>query len=192
MDILLAAQDLEKSFGARPLFQGVSFVIEDGERVGLIGPNGAGKSTLLRILAGLWSPDAGTVSPRRGLRVGFVEQVPAFAPDATIGSELGDSGADRGALARLGLLSGPYPPETRIDTLSGGWRKRVALGRALARQPDLLLLDEPTNHLDVDGIEWLEQLLAAAPFGTITVTHDRVFLRRVTNRILELDRRHAG
>ncbi len=203
MEILLAAQNLEKSFGARPLFSGISFVVEERERVGLIGPNGAGKSTLLKILAGTLSPDAGTVSPRRGLRVAFVEQAPVFPDGATIESALlgvdaGDvddwerTGEARSQMARLGLLDGPHPPDTLVANLSGGWRKRVALGRALCRAPDLLLLDEPTNHLDVSGIQWLETLLAAAPFATIAVTHDRVFLQRVTNRVLELDRRHAG
>jgi ATP-binding cassette subfamily F protein uup len=198
-DILLTAQDLKMSFGARPLFSGVAFVVGEGERIGLIGPNGAGKSTLLRILSGHLSAEAGTVSQRRGLRVGFVEQMPAFAEGATIESALRDPTAKwqgesnaRPMMARLGLLDGPYRPDTPVEILSGGWKKRVALGRALAAEPDLLLLDEPTNHLDVTGIEWLEDLLATARFATITVTHDRVFLRRVTNRIIELDARHAG
>ncbi len=201
MEILLAAQGLEKSFGARPLFAGVSFVVGARERVGLIGPNGAGKSTLLKILAGRLSPDSGSVSPRRGLRIGFVEQIPTFSEGATIESALlegeGGAGEDwesagkvRAQIARLGLLDGAASPSTPVTQLSGGWRKRVALGRELVRQPDLLLLDEPTNHLDVAGIRWLEELLARSPFATIAVTHDRVFLQRVTNRILELDKRH--
>jgi ATP-binding cassette subfamily F protein uup len=202
MGILLGAQGLEKSFGARPLFQGVSFSVEEGERIGLIGPNGAGKSTLLKIVAGRLSPDAGTVSPRRGIRTGYLEQDPSFAPGATVEATLLEGAShpeewERTAAvgeiaARLSLFDGACAPTTPIETLSGGWRKRVALGRELLRQPDLLLLDEPTNHLDVAGIQWLEELLAASPFATITITHDRVFLQRVANRILELDKRHAG
>jgi ABC transport system ATP-binding/permease protein len=202
MSLLVNAQALEKSFGARPLFTGVSFSIAAGDRVGLVGPNGAGKSTLLRILAGRLSPDAGTVSLQRGLRLGYLEQAPVFAPGATVEATLlegADDPQDWEAQARaaqvggeLGLYEGNRGGEAAVATLSGGWQKRVALGRELMRRPDLLLLDEPTNHLDVEGITWLEELLAAAPFATVTITHDRWFLRRVATRILELDKRHAG
>jgi ATP-binding cassette subfamily F protein uup len=211
--ILLTAHELRAAFGARPLFDGVSFTLGDGERIGLIGPNGAGKSTLLRILSGAASPDDGQVSQRRGLRVGYLEQVPRFPAGATVeeivheglraggASAAGDTDWARQAdaaelMARL-RLSGRagdegVAPSAPIESLSGGWRKRVALARELARAPDLLLLDEPTNHLDVESIEWLERFLAGAPFATVTVTHDRLFLQRVSTRILELDRRNAG
>jgi ATP-binding cassette subfamily F protein uup len=208
MAILLGVQDLSAAFGARPLFEGVSFTVDEGERIGLIGPNGAGKSTLLRILADDLGPDRGDVSRRRGLRVARLAQVPQFAPDATVRSSIaeglsaaggaGDEAGEeiaRATMASLGLdgrADAGVAPETPIASLSGGWQKRVALGRELARQPDLLLLDEPTNHLDVEAIELLETLLARAPFATITITHDRVFLQRVATRILELDRRNAG
>ncbi|HVV48653.1 MAG TPA: ABC-F family ATP-binding cassette domain-containing protein, partial [Polyangia bacterium] len=212
MGILLSVQDLSAAFGARPLFEGVSFTVEEGERIGLIGPNGAGKSTLLRILADDLGPDRGNVSRRRGLRVSRLAQVPRFSPGATVrtsieeglpGASLGaaadhdGAGAEavRSVMASLGLdgrAEAGVAPEAPIAALSGGWQKRVALARELARQPDLLLLDEPTNHLDVEAIELLETLLARAPFATITITHDRVFLQRVATRILELDRRNAG
>ncbi len=199
MPILITAQDLSASFGARPLFSGVSFTVSDGERIGLIGPNGAGKSTLLRILAGLFSSDAGTVSRRRGLLVALLEQVPRFEPGLTVRAAVESAAADDAAdeiLAKLSLsgrTENGVSPEAPVSSLSGGWKKRVALGRELARRPDLLLLDEPTNHLDVESIEWLEGLLAR-PDGpaTITVTHDRMFLQRVATRILELDPRNAG
>jgi ABC transport system ATP-binding/permease protein len=199
VSILLTAQDLSASFGARPLFTGVSFTVSDGERVGLIGPNGAGKSTLLRILAGGMSPDGGSVARRRGLRVALLEQVPRFEPGATVRATVESGAAEDAAdeiLAKLSLSGrgeSGVSPEAAVASLSGGWKKRVALGRELARRPDLLLLDEPTNHLDVESIEWLESLLAR-PDGpaTITVTHDRLFLQRVANRILELDPRNAG
>ena len=199
MSILLTAQDLSASFGARPLFSGVSFTVSEGERIGLIGPNGAGKSTLLRILAGALSTDAGAVSRRRGLRVALLEQVPRFEAGLTVRAAVESAAAEGDAdeiLAKLSLSGrseNGVTPETAVSSLSGGWKKRVALGRELARRPDLLLLDEPTNHLDVESIEWLEALLAR-PSGpaTITVTHDRVFLQRVATRILELDPRNAG
>ncbi len=197
--ILLSAQGLTAAFGARPLFEDVSFTVEDGERVGLIGPNGAGKSTLLRILSGAVSPDEGEVSRRRGLRVALLDQVPKFAADATVGSAVDEGAVDgstREILAKLSLAGrgeDGIGPETPVASLSGGWKKRVALGRELARRPDLLLLDEPTNHLDVESIEWLEDLLARGDGpATLTVTHDRLFLQRVATRILELDRRNAG
>jgi len=207
MSILLTAEALGASFGVRPLFEGVDFTVEDGDRIGLIGPNGAGKSTLLRMLAD--APGAasgsGRLSRRRGLRVAIVEQAPRFPADATVGSVIAATAPDgdwEGArraetlMARLGF-GGPaggrgITGETPVASLSGGWQKRLALGRELAREPELLLLDEPTNHLDVESIEWLERLLAGSGFATITVTHDRFFLRRVATRILELDRRNAG
>jgi ATP-binding cassette subfamily F protein uup len=209
--ILLSAQGLSAAYGARPLFEGVSFTVEDGDRIGLIGPNGAGKSTLLGMLADAAAGEqrqAGLVSRRRGLRVGYLPQVPRFPDGATVASVIagvaspgGDDDWERArdagnVMARL-ALAGPaaapgITPETLVASLSGGWQKRLALGRELARQPDLLLLDEPTNHLDVGSIEWLERLLARSRFATITVTHDRLFLQRVATRILELDRRNAG
>jgi len=207
MAILLDAQQLTASFGARPLFEGVSFTVDAGERIGLIGPNGAGKSTLLRILAETASPDSGSIARRRGLRVALLDQTPRFAPGATVRDAIAEGIGDghdspdaheqeRQVFATLALdaAGGGIGPDTPVTSLSGGWKKRVAIGRALARRPDLLLLDEPTNHLDVEGIEWLEALLShrATAFATITVTHDRLFLQRVTTRILELDRRNPG
>jgi len=211
MAILLSAQGLTASYGARPLFDGVSFTVEEGDRIGLIGPNGAGKSTLLRMMAdagGGEHTQSGLVSRRRGLRVGYLAQVPHFAPGATVASVVagvlpdGDH-ADwervrdveqlMARLALAGPTAGPgITPDTPVAALSGGWQKRLALARELAGQPDLLLLDEPTNHLDVESIEWLERLLARSRFATITVTHDRFFLQQVATRILELDRRNAG
>lgn len=203
MAILVNAHGLTKAFGARPLFTDLSFSVESGERIGLIGPNGAGKSTLLKILAGKSSADEGTLSTQRGLKVSFLEQVPHFAEDATVLAAVLEGSSDpydweeiakaQEILSKLSLQeSAGITEDTLISDLSGGWRKRVALARELVRGPDLLLLDEPTNHLDVESILWLEELLANARFATITITHDRVFLQRVSNRIIELDRRNPG
>ena len=202
MGILVSAHRLSKSFTASPLFSGLSFALASGDRTGLIGPNGAGKSTLLRILSSQLALDSGTLSFQRGLKVGFLEQVPVFSEKATILSSLlegdapsqgGQSDWSRHALAleyisRLELDA--FGADARIDGLSGGWKKRVALARELVKTPDLLLLDEPTNHLDVESIMWLENLLASASFATLTITHDRLFLQRISNRIMELDPRH--
>ncbi len=198
MAVLISAHELKKSFGARPLFDGLTFSIESDERIGLIGPNGTGKSTLLRLLASKDTPDAGKLSFQKGLRVGFLEQVPQFGPGATILSAIRGSGGsdwDRDQriqewISRLELDR--FDPDARVDTLSGGWKKRVALARELTDNPDLLLLDEPTNHLDVESILWLENFLARARLATLTITHDRAFLMKVANRIIELDPRHPG
>lgn len=197
MAILINVHNLAKSFAHRPLFEGVKFGIETGDRIGLIGPNGAGKSTLLKILAGRTEPDGGQLSAQRGLRVGYLEQVPQFKPDATVESTVmevlrdphdwEEMGRAHEIMSRLELDG-----EKLITELSGGWKKRAALARELARDPDLLLLDEPTNHLDIESIVWLEEFLQTARFATMTITHDRVFLQKVSNRILELDRRNAG
>ncbi|MCE9625906.1 MAG: ATP-binding cassette domain-containing protein, partial [Deltaproteobacteria bacterium] len=198
MSILISTQKISKTYGSRTLFRDLSFSLEEGEHVGLIGPNGAGKSTLLRLLAGGSAPDGGTISSRRGLCVGLLEQIPTFEPNATVESSIHTSAAhehdwefqarSQEWLSKLSLDGTQgVGPETKVAELSGGWKKRVALARELAKVPDLLLLDEPTNHLDVESILWLEGLLAKAPFASLTITHDRLFLQRIATRILELD-----
>jgi len=204
MSILLTARELSHAFVQRPLFEGVSFTIEDGDRIGLIGPNGAGKSTLLKILAGEITPDSGELAERAGLRLGYLAQTPSFAPEDSVQSAVeharkthasehdwNDQAIVDEVLAKLELNGSTVQPDTRVATLSGGWQKRVALARELVREPDLLLLDEPTNHLDVESILWLERLLATSSFATVTITHDRTFLQHVSRRIFELDRRNA-
>ncbi len=197
VSILISAKGIKKTFGSRPLFEGLTFVVESGERIGLIGPNGAGKSTLLAILAGKHSVDDGELSMQRGLKTGYLTQTPTLPLEETVDEAIfgaiGDD--DHGeAMALAGELISKLDlsqfSNQKCDTLSGGWRKRVALARELLKEPELLLLDEPTNHLDIESILWLEDFLARATFATITVTHDRLFLQRISNRILELDKRN--
>lgn len=199
MSILISVQQLSKSFGAKTLFTDISFGIEQGDRIGLIGPNGAGKSTLLKILAQQETPDTGEVVYSRGLRVSYLEQSPTFPAGKSIYEVLSEDINDPEQIAqvykwmgRLSLNQGGMGPETLVEQLSGGWKKRVAIAKELIREPDLFLLDEPTNHLDLESIMWLEDLLKGASFATLTITHDRLFLQRVSNRILDLDRRNPG
>lgn len=202
MAVLLSVNNISKAFEAQPLFRGLTFAVSSGERIGLIGPNGAGKTTLLRVLSSQAAPDEGEVVMQRGLRVGYLEQTPFFKEQATVMSALLEGAVDPNdwqAMAKadefiwkLDLEKAGIHGDTRVENLSGGWKKRLALARELMRDPDLLLMDEPTNHLDVEGIIWLENLIREAPFATLTITHDRLFLQRISNRILELDRRHPG
>src|SRR4051794_34069547 len=156
--LLLSVDAVTKGFGARPLFEKLSFGIFEGDRAGLIGPNGSGKTTLLRILAGLEEPDSGVRSLRRGIRMGYVPQDPTFPPEVTVEEVLVQALADDPAeefekLARVGVTLGKAgfdDPAQPVEILSGGWRKRLAIARELAKEPDILLMDEPTNHLDVE------------------------------------------
>jgi ABC transport system ATP-binding/permease protein len=195
-ELLLSCREVAKAFGPQPLFTGISLGITAGEHIGLVGPNGSGKSTLLRILSGAEPPDAGVVAARRGLIVGFVEQDPALDEAATAeGVVLAALAMARGeehekatraavALSRAGFAD----PRQPVAALSGGWRKRLAIARELARHPDLLLMDEPTNHLDIEGIAWLERVLEASAQAFLVVSHDRYFLENVTGRVIELAR----
>ncbi len=193
---LINVHQLEKSFGSHMLFKDVSFGLDDGEHVGLVGPNGAGKSTLLRLLQGSVEPDSGIISRKRGLRVGYLEQTPTFKKNQTIIETILEKcphpdesiGKAYEILTHLNLNL--FGENTLVDQLSGGWQKRVALARELVLEPELLLLDEPTNHLDVSSILWLENYLHEAPFAFLMITHDRLFLQRTVDRILDLDRRN--
>jgi ATP-binding cassette subfamily F protein uup len=198
MALLESCTGLKKSYGSRLLFENIALGISEGERLGLIGRNGAGKSTLLRILAGELEPDAGSVSLRRNTRVGYVPQQAEFAPgrtaheivaEAIAGERLED--ADRAARIHLTLGRAGFTDAdslTRVEGLSGGWRRRLAIAGELVREPDVLFLDEPTNHLDFEGIAWLERLLTLAPFASVVVSHDRYFLDNVVNEMVDLDR----
>ena len=196
MSILVNAQKIAKVFGATTLFRNVSLTISEGDRIGLIGPNGSGKSTLLKVLAGEIEPDDGTVTRRKRLRVSYVAQDSEFDPGPTVRDVILDSlrraqvpEADHaGRLAETLGRVGFEGFDAEAASLSGGWRKRLAIAEALVQQPELLFLDEPTNHLDLAGIEWLEEFLSAAPFACVVVSHDRYFLESVGSRTAELSR----
>ena len=195
--ILLTCESLTKSFTSRPLFENLAFTIAEGDHVGLVGPNGAGKSTLLKIVAGAEAPDSGTRAVRKGVRIGYVSQDAVFTPGLTVEDVLLDAMRGETSLddyetsSRIARALGKAGFTDRLqvtDTLSGGWRKRLAIARELALEPDILLLDEPTNHLDVEGILWLESLLKSEPEAFVVVSHDRYFLENVAGRMLELNR----
>jgi len=202
---LISCSDLCKAYGGRTLFEGISLSVDVQERVTIIGANGSGKSTLLRILAGLGDADSGECVRRKGLGLGYVSQTPELDPDASVESSVKDSllaqrerfatddETDLDVRVRTIITQvGFDDPAQRVGTLSGGWQKRVAIASALVTEPDLLLLDEPTNHLDLEGILWLERLLAESRFAFLVVTHDRAFLQAVSGRVIELDRRYPG
>ena len=229
---LLTITNLSKQYSERLLFDGANLLINEGDRVGLIGINGSGKSTLLRLVAGLETPDDGSVTTWGHVRVEYLAQEPELADHLTVletifysdspqmrllrdyeatSHALQERPADGALQTRLTALSaeldqsGGWAAEAnaktiltqlgipdfaaKVGTLSGGQRKRVALARALIDRADLLILDEPTNHIDAETVAWLEEYLATTPGALLMVTHDRYFLDRVVNRIVELDRR---
>jgi ATP-binding cassette subfamily F protein uup len=191
MTVLLSCQGLSKSISNHLLFEDLSLAVNRGDRLGLVGPNGSGKSTLLKILAGFESPNQGNAVWRQGVRVGYVPQTaeyPALSLEELLLREsIPGSEPERMAATMLSKL-GFDDPQKLASTLSGGWKKRFDLAKALVTEPDILLLDEPTNHLDLETISWLEGLLQRASWSYIVVSHDRLFLERVTNRMVELNR----
>jgi ATP-binding cassette subfamily F protein uup len=187
--VLISTHGLTHAFGAVPLFSNIGFSVNEGDRIGLIGPNGAGKSTLLQILAGMIEPDRGEVMRKSGLAAEYLPQVPELV-GPTVRDAVGSLAAGDHLQIDSWLSRFEIDADARIEHLSGGSKKRVALAKAFASEPDLLLLDEPTNHLDVESIVKLEEWIAGARFATVTITHDRLFLQRVSRRILELDRRN--
>lgn len=195
---LLQIENLTKSYGDRMLFADVTFGIAEGDKIGLIAKNGTGKTTMLRIIAGAESADSGSVIPRSDLRVGILEQHPHFEPDTTVKDEIRRLGERCGehlawqhedTMQRLLTMMGIDDLNAEITSLSGGQQKRVALAALIASEPELLILDEPTNHLDLDVIEWLEGYLTRARITLLLVTHDRYFLDRICNKIIEIDNR---
>lgn len=190
MTPLLDVQNISKAFGAHVLFENISFSIAEGQHVGLIAKNGTGKSTLLSLLSGKESVDSGSIIFRRDLKVGFLEQQPKFDPEESVLDACFNHQGDpdrilkaKQILTQLHITDLTQP----MGQLSGGQQKRIALANVLITEPDLLILDEPTNHLDLEMIEWLEGYLQRGNKTLLMVTHDRYFLDRVCNLILELD-----
>jgi ATP-binding cassette subfamily F protein uup len=196
MPPILNAQSVTKQFGATPLFRDINLTVDDGDRIGLIGPNGAGKSTLLAILAGQVEPDSGELAVRKRARAAYVPQDSRFAAGLTIRQVLEKALAAahvneserEGRLRELTGRAGFTDLNAEAASLSGGWRKRLAVTEAMVIEPEVMLLDEPTNHLDLAGIEWLEELLRASSFAAVTVSHDRYFLESTSSQIVELNR----
>ena len=190
MTPLLDVQNISKAFGAHVLFENISFSIAEGQHVGLIAKNGTGKSTLLSRLSGKESVDSGSIIFRRDIKVGFLEQQPKFDPEESVLDACFNHQGDpdrilkaKQILTQLHITDLTQP----MGQLSGGQQKRIALANVLITEPDLLILDEPTNHLDLEMIEWLEGYLQRGNKTLLMVTHDRYFLDRVCNLILELD-----
>lgn len=200
MPPILNAQSLSKRFGAKTLFENLSFAVGEDDRIGLIGPNGAGKSTLLAVLARHEDADEGEVAARKRARVAYVVQNSEFPAGVTVRgvleASLGKSNvpeSEREQRLRSMLGRTGFPEEgAQASALSGGWRKRLAIAEAVVGEPDVLLLDEPTNHLDLQGIAWLEEMLGEARFAAVIVSHDRYFLEAVANTTVELNRVYAG
>jgi ABC transport system ATP-binding/permease protein len=191
---LVTLDQISMAFGHLPVLTDAGLQIDDKERIAVVGRNGTGKSTLLQIVSGELVPDSGTVWRQPGLRIARLSQdVPLSDPRSIFdvvaeGVGVIDEEWRRDHRVHLVLSRLELNPETIVDTLSGGWRRRVLLARALVNQPHLLVLDEPTNHLDIDTMTWLETFLAAYAGAVLFVTHDRVFLERLATRIVELDR----
>ena len=190
MTPILDVQNVSKAFGAHVLFENISFSIGEGQHVGLIAKNGTGKTTLLSLLSGKEPVDSGSIIYRKDVRVGFLEQQPKFDPEESVLDACFNHNGDpdkilkaKQILTQLRITDLNQP----MGQLSGGQQKRIALANILITEPDLLILDEPTNHLDLEMIEWLEGYLSRGNKTLLMVTHDRYFLDRVCNLILELD-----
>ena len=190
---ILNIEHVSKVFGEKTIFDDVSFGIQEGDKIGIIGINGTGKTTLLRMIAGVEEPDSGQIIKQNGIRLAYLSQHPSFPEGATVLSYAFDGIAEndwalksevKSALNKLGITD----HDMKMEHLSGGQKKKVALAKTLASSFEILLLDEPTNHLDGEMISWLEDYLKRYKGVVIMVTHDRYFLDKVTNRILEISR----
>jgi len=186
---LLQLSDISLTFGGDPVFDGLDLTVQPGDRVALVGRNGSGKSTLMKVMAGLIEPDRGVRVTAPGVQVGYMQQHPDLSGFDTLGdfaaSELDPAEAYRVEMVADGLK---FDPATPCATASGGERRRAALAKLLAEAPELMLLDEPTNHMDIEAIGWLETQLRDTRAGYVVISHDRAFLRNLTNATLWIDR----
>lgn len=198
MSALIYGQKLTKVYGTKRLFRELTLGVSEKDRIGIIGPNGSGKSTLLRIFAGLEQPDEGRVTRRQHLRIAYIPQQAEFDPESTVAEEIERAALASGlaphdcvarvpeTLGRMGFTQGDQP----VGSLSGGWKKRLAIACGFVQAPDVMLVDEPTNHLDLEGMRWLEQVMSQAPWPWVMVSHDRWFLGHATNKVAELNVRY--
>lgn len=184
---IINIEHISKVFGEKKIFDDASFGIQEGDKIGIIGINGTGKTTLLKMVAGVEEPDEGQIICRNGLRLAYLSQNPEFPEDATVQSWALSGIPETDWLVQSNLTKlGITEYGARLDELSGGQRRRAALAKVLASEFDVLLLDEPTNHLDEEMIAWLEDYLKEYRGVVLMVTHDRYFLDKVSNRILEI------
>ncbi len=191
--ILCSAVNITKSYSEKALLENMSLYIKEGDRIGIVGINGTGKSTFLKIIAGAETPDSGAVSKAAGIKIGYLPQNPVFEENITILEQVLKGASEqleelkvyeaKTILTKLGLSDF----EKDVSLLSGGEKKRAAIASALIHPSDLLILDEPTNHLDDEMVQWLENYLKKYTGAILMVTHDRYFLDRITNRIVEID-----
>jgi ATP-binding cassette subfamily F protein uup len=186
---LLQLSDISLTFGGNPVFDGLSMIVQPGDRVALVGRNGSGKSTLMKVMAGLVQPDSGARVVPPGVTVGYMEQEPDLSGFETLG-EFAASGLDPAESYKVEMAAEglKFLPETPVATASGGERRRAALAKLLAESPELMLLDEPTNHLDIEAIGWLEQQLRETRRAFVLISHDRAFLRALSRATLWIDR----
>ncbi|MBK5246661.1 MAG: ABC-F family ATP-binding cassette domain-containing protein, partial [Peptostreptococcaceae bacterium] len=192
--MILSAEKISKSYGLKPLLTEVDFYLNEQDKVGVIGINGTGKSTFLKILAGLEYADSGDISRNKLAKIAYLDQNTDISGEMSVINYVlaNENKSDleiqeyeaKDILGRLAITEYDKP----VGQLSGGQKKRVAIARALVSNSDMLILDEPTNHLDKDSILWLEQYLIKYPGAIVMITHDRYFLDRVTNRIVEIER----
>ncbi|HEY4831536.1 MAG TPA: ABC-F family ATP-binding cassette domain-containing protein [Waddliaceae bacterium] len=194
MSSLIGIHSLSKSYGTQDLFDKISFTILADDRIGLIGPNGSGKSTLLKIIMDLEQPDEGFISKRQNLHIGYASQMPEFSPlplEQVLIQNAPKHQDEYELITKARILLGKAEFSDfsqNASKLSGGWKKRLDIARALMQEPDLLLLDEPTNHLDLEGILWLEKFLKKEKTAFVIISHDRYFLENVSNKIMELNK----
>ncbi|MFN3275974.1 MAG: ABC-F family ATP-binding cassette domain-containing protein [Paracoccus sp. (in: a-proteobacteria)] len=186
---LLQLSEISLTYGGDPIFDGLSLVVQPGDRVALVGRNGSGKSTLMKVMAGFIEPDRGEIVLSAGVSTGYMEQDPDLSGFETLG-EFARDGLEPGEDYRVDMAAEglKFDPDRPVATASGGERRRAALARLLAQAPELMLLDEPTNHLDIEAIGWLEDHLSQTRAGFVLISHDRAFLRRLTKATLWIDR----
>ncbi|TKD13812.1 ATP-binding cassette domain-containing protein [Rhodobacter capsulatus] len=186
---LLQLSSISLTFGGTPLYDGLDLTVQEGDRVALVGRNGSGKSTLMKVMAGLVEPDKGGRTVPTGTRVGYMEQEPDLSAFATLG-DYAASGLAEAERYRIEMVAEglKFRPEAPVATASGGERRRAALAKLLAEAPELMLLDEPTNHLDIQAIGWLEDFLRDTRTAYVLISHDRAFLRHLTQAVLWIDR----